>query len=128
MRGILVKKISKSCVGYLYKYCPFKSQHNRQTRPRNWDLKRREKELKNSARNYHFTIHNSVEIKERTLTCGLIRYRRGLARSRSFSSACRRISSLRADPKADTSSLDMLEVALGSSCTSGSDFFRCNDV
>ena len=45
----------------------------------------------------------------------------------SDSSACRRTSSLRADPSTETSSLLIISF-LGNCCTSGNDFFRCNDT
>lgn len=61
-----------------------------------------------------------------TFTCGLTKYSRGLARNLSEFSSCRRTSSRRAEPNADTSSRLIAPRWTGSCCTSGNDFLRCN--
>lgn len=62
----------------------------------------------------------------RTFMCGLTRYSSGLARSRSFSSSTRRISSRLAELSTDTSSRVIDAGALAGTWTSGRLFLRCN--
>lgn len=89
-----------------------------------FQLQKHQRHLAKQPKLYYTRIR--VGLLSLTLTCGLTKYSKGFALSRSLTSIWRRTASRRAEPKADTSSRLMASVARGSSWKSGMDFFRCS--
>lgn len=89
-----------------------------------FQLQKHQRHLAKQPKLYYTRLR--VGVLSLTLTCGLTKYSKGFALSRSLTSIWRRTASRRAEPKADTSSRLMASVARGSSWKSGMDFFRCS--